>query len=262
MENKNFIDKLSPRAAFKTGLASGLAILFMVGFFVLLGVLLNKDEKTTTYSKKTSNEVSVNKDSGQRAVNPQPTGNKQINIKPVDKENDWIRGDVDARVSVIEFSDTECPFCKRFHSTMQEVVDYYDGEVNWVYRHFPLVQLHSKAPKEAQATECAGEQGGNDAFWAYIDRLFEVSPTNNGLPESALPEIAEYVGLDVGQFQSCLDSGKYADKVSDHTAQATAAGGTGTPYSVIVSGDTKVPIPGALPIEQVKSLIDPLLNNQ
>ena len=84
-------------------------------------------------------------------------------IKPV-AAMDHIRGDAKAPVKVVEFSDPECPFCKRFHDTMREVVKAYDGKVAWVYRHFPLDSLHSKARKETEAMECAAELGGNDKF--------------------------------------------------------------------------------------------------
>lgn len=255
-KEKGLVDNLSPRSAFKTGLVSGLAIMFAVGFFVLLGVMLNKGNEADASNKN----VALNNDKGSpTAPSPTPTNTGEINIAPVDKDNDWIKGDKNADISIIEFSDLECPFCKRFHATMQQVVADYDGKVNWIYRHFPLTSLHSKAPKEAEATECAGEQGGNDAFWAYTDRLFEITPANNGLDASQLPVIADYVGLDVNKFNECLDSGKYAKKVQEQSKQAQAAGGRGTPYSVIIAGDQKIPIPGALPIDSVKSLIDSLL---
>ncbi len=251
-KQKGFMQNLNPKSAFKIGLLSGLAIMFVIGFFTLLGFMLNKGDKVVAYNSGNNNNGSPT------APAPQPSGTGNINLKPVDN-NDWIKGDKNAKISIVEFSDTECPFCKRFHSTMQQVVDEYDGQVNWIYRHFPLVSLHSKAPKEAEATECAGELGGNDGFWAYIDRLFEVTPTNNGLDLNQLPVIAQDVGLDVNKFQECLDSGKYANKVQDHLKQAQAAGGRGTPYSIIVAGDKKIPLNGALPLEQIKSMIDPLL---
>ncbi len=95
----------------------------------------------------------------------QPTGDLE-KMTPITSK-DHIRGNPDAPVKIVEYSDTECPFCKRFHTTMKEVMDEYgkDGKVAWVYRHFPLDQLHSKARKEAVALECANEQGGNDKFW-------------------------------------------------------------------------------------------------
>jgi protein-disulfide isomerase len=252
---KSAIENLKPRAAFKTGLLSGLGVMFAIGFFILLGIMLNGksgDSNDNVVLEGTDNNPSV-------ARAPQPTDNGEINIKPVDKKNDWIKGDKNAKISIIEFSDTECPFCKRFHATMNQVLAEYDGQVNWVYRHFPLTSLHAKAQREAEATECAGDQKGNDGFWAFTDRLFEITPSNDGLSESQLTEIADYAGLNVGKFQECLDSGKFASKVQGQARDAQAAGGRGTPYSVILAGDQKIPIPGALPFDSVKSTLDSLI---
>ncbi|MEK7118005.1 MAG: thioredoxin domain-containing protein [Patescibacteria group bacterium] len=113
------------------------------------------------------------------------------------RPEDHVLGNTNADVLMVEYSDPECPFCKRFHETMHQVVDHYgkNGNVAWVYRHYPIDQLHSKARKEAEAMECASEQGGNDAFWKYADKLFEVTPSNNGLDAAQLPVIAAMVGL-------------------------------------------------------------------
>lgn len=173
---------------------------------------------------------------------------------------DHIRGDINAPVKIVEYSDTECPFCKRFHeTTMQQVNDEYvrSGKVAWVYRHFPLDQLHPKARKEAEATECAAELGGNDKFWEYLDRLMEISPTNNGLDAAELPKIAEYVGLDVVAFNTCLASGMYAAKIEAHVQDAAATGGQGTPWSIVVGPNgKKFPLSGAQPYASVAQLID------
>ncbi|OGZ43086.1 MAG: hypothetical protein A2719_01860 [Candidatus Ryanbacteria bacterium RIFCSPHIGHO2_01_FULL_45_22] len=172
---------------------------------------------------------------------------------------DHIRGNPDAPVKIVEYSDTECPFCKRFHDTMKQVMDEYgkSGEVAWVYRQFPLSQLHSKASKEAEATECANELGGSDKFWSYIDRLFEVTPSNDGLDPAELPKIAEYVGLDVTKFNTCLTSAKYAQHIEEDSQNAIATGGNGTPWSIVVAKNgKKYPLSGAQPYVAVKQLIE------
>lgn len=187
----------------------------------------------------------------------QPTGDFE-QMKSVSK-NDHIRGNPDAPVKIVEYSDTECPFCKRFHSTMKEVMDTYgkDGKVAWVYRHFPLDQLHSKARKEAVALECANEQGGNDKFWSYADRLYEITPANNGLDPAELPKIAEFVGLDTAKFNICLASTKYDAHIEEEVQNATATGGNGTPWSIVVGAkNKKYPLSGAQPYASVKQLID------
>ncbi len=193
---------------------------------------------------------------------PQPTGDLE-QLKPI-TDSDHIRGNPNAPVKIVEYSDTECPFCKRFHDTMKKVVDEYGkgGQVAWVYRHFPLDQLHSKARKEAIATECANELGGNDTFWKYIDRLFAITPANDGLDPAELPKIAQYVGLNVAKFNTCLTSGKYDKHIEDEVQNAAATGGNGTPWSVVVAkSGKKYPLSGAQPYESVKQLIETALQD-
>lgn len=234
------------------GLLGGIAILSTIGFFVLL-----TNGTGQSIVKSAGNIVTDTSPTPSAPTPSQPSGSA-ISLAPITNE-DHIKGNKNAKITIVEYSDTECPFCKRFHPTMQQIVDDYNGQVNWVYRHFPLTSLHSKAPKEAEATECAAELGGNDGFWAYLDRLFAVTPANNGLDLAQLPQIAEDVGLNRSKFEACLNSGKYAQKIQDQTDQAQAAGGRGTPYSIIVSGDQTIPVSGALPLEQIKSMIEPLL---
>ena len=186
---------------------------------------------------------------------------KENNVKAISSA-DHIRGNPNAKVKVIEFSDPECPFCKRFHDTMNKIIGEYgkSGQVAWVYRHFPLDAIHSKARKESEALECANEQGGGAKFWEYIDRLFEVTPSNDGLDLAELPKIAEYIGLDKAKFNQCLESGKYAKRVADDLADGVNSGAQGTPYSVVVAANgKKFVINGAQPYENVKAVIEQAL---
>ena len=184
-------------------------------------------------------------------------------------DDDHVLGDRDAPVKLVEFSDYECPFCKRIHPTLKKIMAEYggDGKVAWVYRHFTLDAIHSKARKEAQAAECADELGGNDAFWAYSDKLYEVTPSNNRLELSRLPEIAEEIGLERSAFEACLAGdargGKYADHIEANNQDAVASGGTGTPYIVVIAPNGKAfPISGAQPYAAIKSIIELALNER
>ena len=181
------------------------------------------------------------------------------NMVPITNE-DHISGNPDASVKIVEYSDMECPFCKRFHSTMQQVMDEYgkNGEVVWVYRHFPLDSIHSQARTEAVASECANELGGNDAFWKYTDRFFELTSSNNQTNiATVLPQIAREIGLDETKFNSCLASKKYDKHIQDDLDNATATGGNGTPWSIVVTASgKKYPLSGAQPYEAVKQLIE------
>jgi protein-disulfide isomerase len=180
-------------------------------------------------------------------------------LRPVSKGRDHIRGNPAAPVTLVEYSDFECPFCKRFHHTVKKLVDESGGQVRWVYRHFPLDDLHpGKARKEAVASECAAELGGNDAFWKFADRFFELTPSNNRTDiEAVLPQIAQEIGLDKARFASCLASGRHDQRVAEDLQDAAATGGRGTPWSIIVSKSGKTyPLSGAQPYAAVKQLVD------
>ncbi len=191
----------------------------------------------------------------------QPAANSNTTpIRPAD-EKDHLLGHLGSPVTVIEYSDLECPFCKMFHLTMQEAMSYYNGgeevQVSWVFRNFPLVSLHSKAPHEAEAAECAGELGGNTKFWAYVDKVFATTPSNDGLDPALLPTFAEQIGLNKKAFTDCLNSGKYTAKVQASYDEAIAAGGTGTPFVTVIGPDGKqTTLPGAVPLDQLKTVID------
>lgn len=244
-EKKNVLSDMPAKTVFGLGVVVGFFVLCTIGFFILLPSQLSG----TDTSEKT--------DVPTRVVSPPsgPAAQGQIKLA----KDDWYKGNKDAKITIVEFSDTECPFCKRFHVTMNQIIDEYGDKVKWVYRHFPLTSLHPNAAKEAEATECAGDLGGNEGFWAFTDRLFEVTPSNNRFDIAELPNIAQDVGLNRKKFESCLESGKYAQKVKMQADQAVAAGGRGTPYSVLVAGDEHIVINGAQPYEQIKAAIESVL---
>ncbi len=175
---------------------------------------------------------------------------------------DHILGNPNADVVIVEYSDTECPFCKQFHTTLRRAMTEYgtSGKIAWVYRHFPIDSLHPKARKEAEATECANELGGSEKFWEYLNLIYEITPSNNGLDPAELPKIAKTVGLNVTDFNTCLSSGKYKDKVEADYQNAIKAGGKGTPNSILVTKDgLQTVVQGAQPYESLKAVIDALL---
>ncbi len=246
----SFFARVGAKASFYMGLGSGIGGIFVIGFFLLVGMYF----KGGTFAFAGNNPSLAG---NQVADTGQPGAPAPISFEM--QKNEWVRGDKNAKVAMVTFSDTECPFCKRFHSTMQQVMNDYNGKVKWVYRNFPLAQLHQYATKEAEALECAGDLGGNDVFWKYLDRMMELTQSNDGLPPQQLPEIATFVGLNKAKFESCLSSGKFAKKVQDNIQAAVAAGGTGTPYNLVIAGDQKIPVNGAVPIEQLKAILDPLV---
>lgn len=186
----------------------------------------------------------------------------EITMRPVD-ESDHIRGNPNAPVVLVEYSDYDCPFCSQFHTTMQRVMDKYGatGEVAWVYRHFPISQLHPNAVAIAAASECVAELGGNEAFWTFSDTIFAEKPIEerNGqeylgsTDMSRLPEFAEMAGVSVAEFNACRSSGRYDDAIRAAVIEAQDAGGTGTPHTLIVAGNEVIgQIPGAYPFENFR----------
>lgn len=189
------------------------------------------------------------------------TQNISSEMRPVSAD-DHILGNPNADVVIVEYSDPECPFCKTFNATMQQIMNLYgkDGRVAWVYRHFPIDQLHSRARNEAIAMECAGDQGGNGKFWEYEKALYGTTTSNNSLDPAELPKLAGSIGLDVTVFNTCLSSGKFAAKVEADYQDAIKVGGKGTPTSIILAKDgTKTPVEGAVSYEALKNIVDALL---
>jgi len=171
------------------------------------------------------------------------------------------RGNKDAPVTMIEFSDYQCPFCKRHvDQTVPGLVkDYVDtGKLRYVFRDFPLTAIHPLAAKAAEAARCAGEQG---KYWEMHDRLFA---NQKELQPEKLPAHAQAIGLDESKFRECLDQDRYAAAVQKDVDEGTQLGITGTPTVVVGMSDgaqakNAVIIRGAQAIATFKAEIDKLL---
>ena len=240
------MDETPPPARKKQNLSIPVAII--IAGLIIAGAVLYTGSSKTKLAEKGTQTASLG-DIKFRAISPK----------------DHIRGNPNADITIIEYSDTECPFCKRFHETMKQVMDIYgkDGKVAWVYRHFPIEALHSKAKKESAAAECASIVGGSAQFWDYLDAIFVATPSNDGLDLALLPKFAEQIGLDKIAFNSCMETGQSEAIVTADFEDGRRAGVEGTPFSLIVetkTGKVLDTIPGAYPYEQLKSVyLDPIL---
>lgn len=186
------------------------------------------------------------------------------NMNPI-TGSDHILGNTNAPVKIVEYSDFECPACKLFQTIMIRVMNDYgkSGKVAWVYRQFPIDLLHPlNARKEAVASECAAELGGNDSFWKFANRFFEYSLSNDETDaESVIPQVAREIGLNETEFASCLASGKYDAHIQEDIDNANATGGRGTPWSIVVAPNgKKYPLSGVWPEATIKQLIDRALS--
>lgn len=173
-------------------------------------------------------------------------------------------GKQDAPVTVIEFTDYQCPFCQRHSaSTLPDIKKHYidTGKVRYVLRDFPLDSIHPHARKAAEAAHCAGEQG---KYWEMHDLLFK---NQSALMVENLKGFARDLGLNADAFNACLDEGKYAQAVSEHLAAGSGAGVAGTPTFFIGRPSTDgtveaAPLRGAQPITAFRQAIDKLLDGK
>lgn len=183
-------------------------------------------------------------------------------------DDDPILGDKNAPITLIEFSDYECPFCKRyFDQTFGEIKTKYidTGKVKLVFRDLPLSFHDPMATKEAVAANCARKQGGDTTYFKYHDEIFKRTTSNgNGLDDAKIKTIATDIGLNLGQFESCLQDKVMEDEIKKDLADAGKAGATGTPTFIIgkSSNDGNIEgslVVGAQPFSVFEAVIEPLL---
>jgi len=176
---------------------------------------------------------------------------------------DHIRGEASAEVSLIEYSDFECPFCKRFHGTPASLMGRYAGRINWVYRHYPLDFHNPAARREAIASECAAQVGGKEAFWQYADAVFNQTQSDGkGLPvDNSVEVIAARLGMNRARFMRCLEDPISTKRVDEDLADGAAVGISGTPTTLIRNNRTGATemIVGAQPPEALIAAVERVL---
>lgn len=194
---------------------------------------------------------------------PAAEGTNLDKFRPVDA-TDKVLGSANAPVKLVVYTDLECPACKYFHDEIGKIKSKYvtTGQMAIVYRDFPLDQLHSKARTESLAAECVNEAGGVEKYWQFIDKIFEITPSNNGLDLAKLGETAKDLGVDTKNFDACMKAEKYADKIQNSIDEAIALGVRGTPFFVLVTTDQKIPVFGGVPADRFSAALDILLGGR
>ncbi len=250
----------------KGNITSVLVVLLIIASF-FIGSLYTKvqmlEKGGTTVTGAQAGSGGNNAGTQAAAAQPQQPTKGVVSI-----DDDPILGDKSAPVTIVEFSDYECPFCKRhFDQTHQELVKKYieTGKVKLVFRDFPLSFHDPMATKEAVAANCAKEQGGDKKYFEFHDEIFKRTISNgNGLNDEKIQTIAKDLGLNTGKFTTCLSNQSQADEVKKDIADGAAAGVSGTPAFLIgkttkdgkIEGDLVV---GAQPFAAFQAVIDPLL---
>lgn len=185
-------------------------------------------------------------------------------VQKFDPKTDHFRGNADAKVVLIEYSDFECPFCNKFHPTMVDLMAKYGDKIAWVYRHFPL-SFHPNAQPIAEASECVAKYGSNEAFWKFSDAVYAKmadesiygTDASKKVSTETLLSLASQAGANSTQVKACIDSKEMSKVVKDSQASGSKAGVTGTPGTIIMSKKGGVElIPGALPLEQIEVMLE------
>lgn len=242
---KEMLNSVPSNVAYALGVISGLVGVCVIGFFVLLYLFLSGRDLNLNLGKVGANAPIV-------AGDPRDPAEPGVPSAPVDikiTDTDHILGSSKAKVTVVEFSDFQCPFCERFEPTIKQLLAEYKDKVRLVYRHFPLDSIHPEARPAALASECAAEQG---KFWEYHDKLFA---NQAKLSTAYYPQLAQELRLNVNKFNDCVTSKKYESKVNADYDSGIAAGVRGTPHSLI----NGVAVSGAVPYEQLKSIVEQAL---
>lgn len=188
------------------------------------------------------------------------TGDTSL-VRPINS-NDHILGNPAAPVIIVEYADFDCEYCKGFSDTLHQIVanEGANGDVAWVFREFPLIEIHPNAFSLARAAECAAQVAGNDAFWKFKDALFANQPVD----PSQYGTLAASAGISNGSFAHCYANASTTldARINADRQNALAVGAQGTPYSLIlVTGQTPIVMDGAFPYDQVKQLVDQALQN-
>jgi len=239
------------------GIGAGIAIVSIISAFYAINIM-----DTSPELQFEGNSPTLTPGSTQQPT--QPPGPQIIQGL---LDDDPVKGNPDATVTIVEFSDFQCPFCKRFHETTLPLIleNYVDtGKVKFVYRDFPIQELHPNgAIITALAAECADEQG---IFWQYHDKLFETQKNWERLAAkdvaNELKTYAEELGLDTNQFNDCFDSGKYMDEVKNDLEDGASYGVRGTPGFFIGNEERGyIKVSGAQPYSVFQSVLDQMLAN-
>jgi protein-disulfide isomerase len=230
---------------FILGISIGVAAVSLIGFIMMSVAYFNKGNSGST-GEDDKNQAAQQDDKNNPSPTPAPAPGQPVDIKVSD--SDHIRGNKNAKITIASFSDFQCPYCSKFHETMKQVMAAYPNDVRWVFKSFPLEQIHPFAKKAAEAAECANEQG---KFWEYADKLFE---NQRSLSSDYFSALAKQMKLDSSKFDKCLTDGKYAGKVASDAQLGQSVGVRGTPASFI-NGEL---VSGAVPFETIKAKIESL----
>ena len=182
-------------------------------------------------------------------------------VKIID-EKDYIKGNPNAPIMLIEYSDYECPTCNEFYPTLKKVLNEFGatGKVAWIYRQYPIVNLYPNSAKLSETALCVGEVGGNTAFWKFTDSIFQERQPDSLTDMSKLESLVTNSGVDKDYFESCIRNGRHKKPLEKNITVATEAGVIGLPHTFVVVGNQVESFTGAESYPVVRQVIKDLID--
>jgi protein-disulfide isomerase len=233
----------------------------------LVDAIINKMEQSGALDSAVDRAIGryiKRREAGEEAKAQTELKERAKRARVVDVKRDHVRGNPQAGVTLIEYTDFECPFCKGFHATPKDLLDRYQGRLNWALRNFPLAFHDPAARKEALAGECVARLAGNDAYWKYADAVFASTRSNgNGLPEDkSVENLAESIGVKRPAMARCIKDATDVTRIEQDIADGKAAGVSGTPTTVVRNNRTgeSEAVVGALSADALVPAIERMLN--
>lgn len=235
----------TPKTMFILGASMGVGAMALLGLIAVIMLMMNG----ANIGLAKGDKAPVVEDPNAVVNQPQAEDPTQQEYGPVPEvaDGDHVTGKSDAKVTLIEYSDFECPYCSRHKESIDQALKDFPNDVRLVYRHFPLTSIHDMAQKAAVASECASNQG---KFWEMHNKLFALS-AGTGLTVDAMKAAAKEIGLNTATFDTCLDNDETLDAVTADYQGGIGAGVGGTP-ATFVNGEI---VEGAIPYTDLKRAI-------
>ncbi len=243
MEESSFWNG-SPKNMFYMGLSIGVGASAVAALLVVIAFMWS-GKSFSSNAQVANNDAQQN--AQQQAPDEDPNAAPKVNIKEVDPSRDHILGNKNAKVTLVEYSDFQCPYCARHVPTLKQILKDYPNDVRIIYRHFPLTSIHPYAQKAAETSECVAKLGGEGMFWKFHDEMFasQTAAGNTITGEEQIMAVVKKIGMSDTAVKNCLTAGQTSKRVQEDMSSGNDIGIRGTPANVI----NGLLVSGAYPLE-------------
>ncbi len=230
--------------------------LVIIALVVFLGGFMSGSMWKENQTLKKTDNAEVKAADVEKPTMPEGPTEEDLKKMPEVTAEDHQTGAKNPKITLVEYSDYQCPFCNRFQATMNQVMEEYGDQVAWVYRHFPL-SFHNNAQTLAELSECVADQYGNEKFWEFSDTFYERIAEDQTISEmSNAYDLTAELGMNKANLESCVESGKFTEKVEEQASKGREAGIAGTPGTILVTEDGEYELlSGAQPFSMIEETL-------